>query len=345
MTAPVVSVIVPCRNEARYIGPCLESLLSADYPAERLEILVVDGMSDDGTAERVREFAGRDARVRLLLNPKRIVPCAMNVGLAAARGDVIMRMDAHSDYPPNYIPALVGWLERTGADNVGGACHTVPADDSPTAQAIALALAHPFGIGNAWFRRGVTAPTRVDTVPFGCFRPELFRRIGGFDEELVRNQDDELNFRILRHGGSVLLVPDVVCRYYARSSFRQLGRTYYQYGLFKPLVAYKIGRVMTARQLAPPAFVLTLLICAAAAPWSMAARVALGLVILAYATVALGMGLNGARGRGARTGALLAGAFATLHISYGLGFLAGTIGLAVRRWRPGPEPAAIPLSR
>jgi glycosyltransferase involved in cell wall biosynthesis len=345
MTTPLVSVIVPCRNEARYIGPCLESLLRADYPADRLEILVVDGLSDDGTAERVLEFAGRDARIRLLRNPKRIVPCAMNIGLAAARGDVIMRMDAHSDYPTNYIPALVGWLERTGADNVGGACLTLPADDSPTARAIALALAHPFGIGNAWFRRGVTTPTPVDTVPFGCFRPTLFRRIGGFDEELVRNQDDELNFRILRHGGSVLLVPDVVCRYYARSSFRQLARTYYQYGLFKPLVAYKIGRVMTARQLAPPAFVLALLTAGAAAPWSLAARVALGLVIPAYAMAALGFGVSGARGHGVRAGALLAGAFATLHISYGLGFVAGTLRLALRRWRPGPDPAAIPLSR
>lgn len=345
MSRPLVTVIVPCRNEARYIVGCLDSLLRTEYPAGRLDIIVVDGMSDDGTRETVARYAERDARIRLLSNPKRIAPSAMNIGIAEARGTIIVRMDAHNEYPADYIPLLVDWLDRTGADNVGGAWVTVPADDSRTAQAIALALSHPFGIGNARFRLGVTAPTPVDTVPFGCFRRELFDRIGQFDEELARDQDDELNFRILRRGGSVVLVPDVVSRYHARGSLRQLARTYFQYGLFKPLVAYKVGRFMTARQLAPPALALLLLVGIVGAAWSSVMRSGLALVLAVYLVAALACGLWVGRRAGFGTGALLAVTFPTLHLSYGIGFLAGALRLAIKRWRPEAAAETLPLSR
>src|SRR5438445_576499 len=210
---PFVSIVVPCRNEAQYVRSLLDSILANEYPRDRLEVLIVDGMSDDGTRSVIWSYSRRHPVIQLLDNPNRTTPCALNLGISRARGTIIMRMDAHAEYPPNYIADLVAWLERTGADNVGGACLTLPADATATARAIAAALAHPFGIGNARFRLGTDEPRDVDTVPFGCFRRDVFERVGLFDEELVRNQDDEFNFRLLRAGGRVLLVPGAVCRY------------------------------------------------------------------------------------------------------------------------------------
>ncbi|MGH7607745.1 MAG: glycosyltransferase family 2 protein, partial [Gemmatimonadales bacterium] len=252
---PRVTVVLPCRNEGRYIAACLDSILAAAYPPERLEVLVVDGMSDDGTRERVARYAAAHPRIRLLDNPARIVPTALNVGIEAATGDVIARMDAHVVYPPEYLPRLVHALAESGADNVGGCIVTLPADGTAVAQAIAIALGHPFGVGNSHFRIGARGARFVDTVPFGCYRRDVFARIGLFDEDLVRNQDDEFNHRLVRRGGRVLLLPDVVSYYYARGSFAQVARMFYQYGAFKPLVARKVGRVMTLRQLVPAAFV------------------------------------------------------------------------------------------
>lgn len=213
---PFVSIVVPCRNETEYIRPLLDSILANTYPRDRLEVLIVDGMSDDGTRAVIAEYVARHPVIRLLDNPKRITPCALNLGISRARGTIIVRMDAHASYPPNYVADLVDWLERTGADNVGGAWVTLPGGDTATARAIAAALSHPFGIGNARYRLGTTELREVDTVPFGCFRRDVFDRVGLFDEELVRNQDDEFNFRLLRAGGRILLVPGVVSHYYAR---------------------------------------------------------------------------------------------------------------------------------
>jgi len=204
-----VTVIVPCRNERRYIAACLDSILATAYPADRLEVLVVDGASDDGTRDAVRAYAAREPRVRLLDNPRRSAPAALNLGIRAARGEIIARMDAHVVYPPHYLPVLVEALLETGADNVGCPIVTLPADESATARAIACALSHPFGVGNSRFRIGSAVRREVDTVPFGCFRRDVFDRVGLFDEELIRNQDDEFNFRLIRSGGRVLLVPDV----------------------------------------------------------------------------------------------------------------------------------------
>ena len=162
-------------------------------------------------------------------------------------------------------------LEQSGADNVGGVCRTLPASDSAMAKAIAVGMSHPLGVGNSHFRIGCRPEDRwVDTVPFGCYRREVFDRIGLFDEELVRNQDDELNLRLIKHGGRILLSPRIVCKYFARDSLAKLWRMYYQYGYFKPLVVRKVGGVMTLRQLLPPLFVLGLIDARPlAAPWSL----------------------------------------------------------------------------
>jgi drug/metabolite transporter superfamily protein YnfA len=191
------------------------------------------------------------------------------------------------------------------------------------ARAIAVALGHPFGVGNAHFRLGTSRPREVDTVPFGCYRRSLFDRIGRFDEELVRNQDDELNHRLLRAGGRIVLVPDVVAHYYARATLRELARTYYQYGYFKPLALAKVGRAMTLRPLLPPAFVLALGFSAALAPASATAARVFAVVAGLYLVAALVAATLVARRVPSRVAACLPVVFMALHLSYGVGYLAG----------------------
>jgi glycosyltransferase involved in cell wall biosynthesis len=344
-TPPRLSVLLPCRNEARYISACLDSILAGAYPPDQLEILVIDGNSTDGTAALVREYAQQHPQVRLLDNPRQIVPTALNIGIRAATGAIIARMDAHVVYPPEYLPRLVAALEETGVDNVGGCIMTLPADGTATAQAIAIALSHPFGVGNSHFRIGAREARFVDTVPFGCFRRELFTKLGMFDEELVRNQDDEFNYRILSHGGKIRLVPDVVCYYYARGSLAQLARMFFQYGAFKPLVARKVGRIMTLRQLVPAAFVVALLDAAVAGFfWRPAWLAGLGLAAT-YAAAILVSSARVFRSHGVRCATALSVVFPVLHFSYGVGFLRGLRdGVFGRssRWR---DPAAVPMSR
>ena len=237
---PFVSVIIPCRNEAKHIDACIESVMACDYPRERLEVLVIDGMSDDGTRPLLEAIARRHTAIRVLDNPKRTAPAALNIGVAAARGAVIMRMDAHNKYPSTYISMLVHWLEKSGADNVGGVWVTRPSSERAMARAIALGCSHPFGVGNSRFRLTVEKPCQVDTVPFGCYRRDVFDRIGMFDEELVRNQDIEFNLRLRNSGGSILLVPEVASYYHARDTLRELWRTHYQNGYFNMLVVRKM---------------------------------------------------------------------------------------------------------
>lgn len=344
--APFVSVVVPCRNERARIVPCLDSVLGGDYPADRLEVLVADGMSDDGTRERLAEVAARDPRVRVLDNPRRVTPAALNVGVRAARGDVIVRVDAHSEYPRDYVRALVGWLARSGADNVGGVCRTVPAGPGARARAIARALSHPLGVGTSHFRTGAVgaAAREVDTVPFGCWRRDVFARVGGFDEELVRNQDDEFNHRLRRAGGRVVLVPDVVTTYYARGTYAQLWRMMFQYGYYKPLAARKLGGVPTARQLVPPAFVAGLGGALVLAPVSAAAAVCAAVVGGAYTLAVLAAGVAEARRSGVPTGGLLAACFPVMHVAYGVGYLRGVWHFVVRRAPPVRDAAAVPVS-
>jgi len=337
---PEVSVIVPCRNEARYIAQCLDSILATRFPPDRLEVLVVDGLSDDGTRQIITEYAARYPYVRLLDNPARITPSALNTGIRAARGNVVVRMDAHATYPPDYIPRLVSELQESGADNVGGVFVPRPADDSPTARAIALGLSHPLGVGNSYHRIGSTTPRWVDTVPFGCYRRDVFERIGMFDEELVRNQDEEFNFRLLNNGGHILLVPSVTINFSTRKSLRQVARMFYQYGSFKPLVARKAGRIMTVRQLVPPIFVVSLVTTGLLSFAVPAARLVVTAIAAVYGAVVIGAAVRAIREHGIRCAV-----FPVVHFSYGLGFLAGLRALRKppRYWAR--KAATLPLSR
>jgi len=340
----MISIVLPCRNEERYIAGCLESILATTYPLDRIELLVVDGMSDDRTCEIVKEFVARYPAIRLLENRGRITPAALNVGIRAATGEIIMRMDAHVVYPVNYIPRLLDALLNSDADNVGGIIITLPADDSIMARAIAVGLSHPFGVGNSYFRIGVGAPRWVDSVPFGCFRREVFDRIGLFDEELIRNQDDEFNLRLIKYGGRILLLPDVVSYYFARRSLGDLVRMYYQYGYYKPLVARKVDGVMTVRQLVPGLFVLTLVGTTALAPLLPVLPVA-ATVVGAYVAALLGCVVGAVRRHGWRCALALAAVFPAVHFSYGIGSLRGAVDHLLQRRRARRDPTVVPLSR
>lgn len=257
----VVSVIIPCRNEAKYIGAVLQSIVNSDYPLENIEVLVVDGNSNDGTTELIEQFCKKYSCVKLLSNPYETVPYAMNIGIAASNGDIIVRMDAHSIYPENYISELVHYLIELNADNVGGIWITKPANNSLMAQSIALALANPFGVGDATYRLGnITHPLEVDTVPYGCYKKSVFGKIGLYDTDLIRNQDNELNTRLKNSGGKIFLIPTVKCIYFARENYYKLWKMFYQYGYFGPLVDIKLKHFGRLRRYIPSIFVLSLVI-------------------------------------------------------------------------------------
>ena len=334
---PRVSIIIPCRDEEAYIGGCLDSILASDYPGDRLEVLVADGRSTDGTRRILISYAAEHPSIILLDNPEGTTPAALNRAIRGATGDIVVRMDAHVLYPSDYVRRLVEGLEESGADNVGGVLETVPSEDTPQARAIAIGLAHPFGVGNSYFRTGVSERREVDTVPFGCYRRAIFDRVGFFDEELIRNQDDEFNFRLIRRGGRVLLLPGVSCRYFARRSLPQLARMFYQYGYFKPLVARKVGRVMTVRQLVPAMLVGSLATSAALGLWLPAAAYGFGVIAMMYAGLVLACSVRASRTEGLGCALALAAVFPTLHFSYGTGFLRGIYDHLLTRAAPARE--------
>ena len=256
----MLSVICPIYNEEKYIAKCIESILAQDYPKNDLEILFVDGMSNDKTRDILLDYIKQYPFIRLLDNPNKIVPYAMNIGVQASKGDVIIRLDGHVEYPSNYFSELVKHLYDLDADNVGGLCETLPCGPSAKELAIAEALSSPFGMGNSYFRIGCNSIKEVDTVPFGCFRREVFDKVGLYDNELVRNQDDELNGRIIKNGGKIFLIPNIVTKYYARDKISKVWKMFYQYGLYKPLVNSKLGSPSTIRQFFPLLFVLGIVI-------------------------------------------------------------------------------------
>lgn len=342
---PFVTVIIPCRNEEAFIDGCLASVIASDFPHERFEVLVVDGMSTDRTRAIVGRCLEKDRSIRLIDNPAQIVPTAMNIGIQQAKGDVIVRLDAHAVYPHDYISKVVDWLGKSGADNVGGVWLTRPANSTAKARAIAIGLSHPFGVGNAHFRIGASEPRWVDTVPFGCYRRDVFDRIGMFDEELVRNQDDELNARLVRRGGRILLVPEIVSEYFARESLAKLWRMYYQYGYFKPLAARKLGGVMTVRQLIPALFV-TAIVAGGLLSWPFpVVRLLIGAVLLAYAVGDIVFAARAAWTQGLLCVLWLTLVFPVLHLAYGVGFLKGLADFIVFNRRPGARERAMAPSR
>lgn len=321
---PIVSIIIPCRNEEKYIGKCLDSIINQDFPKEKMEILVVDGMSTDKTKEIIRNYEARFPFIVYLENKKKIVPNALNKGIEYSKGDLVLILGSHGNYSSNHVIKCVEYMEKYKADNVGGLEVIVPGSDSLIGEAIALALSHPFGVGNARYRIGTKKPIWADTVACSCYRKDVFDKIGFFDEELVRNQDDEFNLRLIKNGGKILLVPDIISHYYARDSLAKLWKMYFQYGHFKPLVVKKIGSVLTWRQLIPTIFIISIILTGFMSLldniflFSFLSIVSLYLIINFIFSFIISL-----KKKKLRLVPFLIASFASLHLSYGFGYLKG----------------------
>ncbi|MEM3036101.1 MAG: glycosyltransferase family 2 protein [Thermoplasmata archaeon] len=345
METPFVSIIIPCRNEENFIGKCLDSIIENDYPKNKLEILIVDGMSEDNTRNIVKQYVEKYSFINIFDNKRKIVPVALNIGIQHARGEIIMRMDAHVIYERNYISQCVKYLKAYNSANVGGICYTMPGKNTILGKAIAFALAHPFGVGNSYFRIGIKKPKFVDTVPFGCFKREIFEKIGFFDEDLIRNQDDEFSMRIIKSGGKILLVPDIVSYYYARDSLSKLWKMYFQYGYFKPLVARKIGVILTWRQLIPSAFVGSLIFFSILSFFSKIFLFIFFSILFSYITVNMIFSSVLAIKKGLKYLLFLPIVFATFHFSYGFGYLKGIFDFIFFKREKRKKIVDVPLTR
>lgn len=327
---PKVTVIIPARNEEQHIAACLDSIVR--YP-DTLEVLVIDGMSEDDTRSIVAQYCEQYPFIRLLQNHYRAVPHAMNIGIREASGNTIVRMDAHATYPPDYLSTLIHWMDKLNADNVGGVWRTRPGCDSVHAKIVATVLSHPFGVGNATYRltAGKTDPIEVDTVPFGCYRRDTLLRLGLYDERFLRNQDDELNARLKQSGGRIFLIPDLVIDYYARERLRKMALMLYQYGYYKPAIALKLGHPATLRQLAPPLFAAA----AITAPFALFSPLFWPSAIAVAGHSALNLYVSIKLAEHSRHVPLLFTAFLTAHLSYGIGYLRGLVHfLTSRRDKP-----------
>ena len=335
-----ISIISPCRNERDYIAGFVASLLAQERPEScQLEVLIADGISDDGTREILDALAARHPTLTVVSNPGRIVSKALNAAIRAAAGDVIVRMDAHTTYARDYVRACVETLERTGADNVGGPWRA--AGEGYLQQAIALVSHSPFASGGGR-SHALDYEGEVDTVYLGCWRKEVFERVGLFDEELVRNQDDELNLRIVRSGGRVWQSPAIRSSYAPRSSLANLFSQYKQYGYWKVRVIQKHTLPASLRHVVPGAFVFGLLALAALSlAWS-PARALLALVLAAYAAANLVASVHTCVAAGTfRYLPVIPIVFAAYHVGYGYGFLRGVVDFLVLRRGSGAAFTAI----
>ncbi|MEM6797581.1 MAG: glycosyltransferase family 2 protein [Acidobacteriota bacterium] len=326
---PLVTVIMPVRNESAYIERSLGSVIGQSYGLDRLQILVVDGDSSDDTRVRARAVARLEgATIEILDNPRRIAPCALNIGLRAARGDVVVRVDGHCEIGALYVSKAVDHLRGGEIAGVGGPLDTV--GETHTARAIAAAMSSRFGVGGVAFRTaGPKAPDRdVDTVAFPAYPRQVMVDAGGFDEELMRNQDDEFNYRLRRLGHRIRLTSGLEARYYSRGTFRSLARQYFQYGIYKIRVLQKHPRQMSPRQFVPFAFVLALL--AGLALWPTAGPAPLLALLAAYGAASATAALMLASRSGWSLLPKLPLAFALLHLGYGAGSLVGLVRFAAR---------------
>lgn len=316
---------MPCYMEEEYIGAALQSVLDQNIGSYQVEILVVDGRSTDRTRDIVSGFTQSNGNVRLLDNEMRTAPYALNIGIREARGGFIARMDVHATYPENYLLTLAKAMVELEADNAGGYFVTLPGADTAMAHAIALAIAHPFGIGDSDHRTGISETKEVDTVPYGFYRRVLFDQIGMFDEDLTRNQDDEFNARLRKAGGKIFMIAGLGIHYYARKSLDKVWDMFFQYGLFKPLVNKKIGGAASWRQLIPPLFVLGWIACLSWLVFSpLKPFLMLGLLSLSYFSVSLLIsGLLAFRAKSLAVFLRLPFVFITIHFAYGLGYWKG----------------------
>jgi GT2 family glycosyltransferase len=322
-----ISIIVPCYNERDTIGLLLQAIELQTYPLNLIEIVIADGMSEDGTREMITTYAQAHPKlsIRLVDNPTRVIPAALNLAIEAARGDVIVRLDAHSIPRPDYVERCMNVMHETGAANVGGCWEIQPSGKGWISRSIAVAAAHWLGAGDARYRiRGQAG--EVDTVPFGAFRREWVQRVGPFDETLLSNEDYEFNLRLRKAGGLVWFDPAIRSVYFARGDLLSLARQYWRYGYWKARMLRRYPGSMRLRQALPILFVLALLVLLVAAPFFSLAVILLSIQLALYAGVSVTAGLLEAFRR--RDLTLLLGfpmAIWTMHFAWGIAFLWSTI--------------------
>jgi len=263
-----ISIVIPCRNEAKYIETCIHSLLDNTPQNCEVEILVIDGMSNDGTRQIINKISAQKQSVKLIDNPNIVTPFALNLGVDNASGDYVMIASAHSSFAPKYIEILMNAMDRLNADVVGGFMQTAIKNITPKTKAIKEVLSCKFGVGNATFRVGSEKEELVDTVPFGLYRTELFKEIGGYDNRLIRNHDIELSKRLIAAGKKIYIIPEALCTYYARETFSAIAKNNYRNGLWN-LLTVKITKnfsSLSLRHFVPLIFMLSLILPTAFAP-------------------------------------------------------------------------------
>ena len=326
-----VSVIIPCYNEEKFIGKALANLVG-QYPADYYEIVIVDGQSEDRTRAVVTEFQQLhpDIALTVIDNPARTIPHGLNLGIAAARGEIIARIDAHAAPSVGYIRRCVAVLNDRRAAVVGMPCRVRPSGETPMARAIAVAVSHRFGIGDAKYRLDVapsfSEPEEVDTVAFACFRKSLWMSLGGFNEKLLTNEDYDFNYRARQRGVRVVLDRSEHCDYFARATLSSLAGQYLRYGFWKAQMLKQQPRSLKLRHTVAPAFVLAIMFLAAFGFLSSVALYALVFLLASHALVGFAFALTSEKyGRGARMIALLPLIFFTIHISWGTSFLVGLV--------------------
>jgi succinoglycan biosynthesis protein ExoA len=333
-----ISIIIPCRNEAKHIRAFVDSLLAQDLSGFDSEIIIADGSSDDGTREVLSELEAKYPNVKVVDNPSQIVSTGLNAAVRYSRGEIIIRMDAHTEYATDYVKQCVGTLEKTGADNVGGPARTKA--DGLLPSSIRAAYHSRFSTGGAKFH-DENYSGYVDTVTYGCWRKETLLRLGLFDEELVRNQDDELNLRTIRTGGRIWQSAQIVSWYRPRTTLAGLFRQYFQYGFWKVRVIRKHKLPGSWRHLIPGAFVSAALLFPMAAifaallgfkDFSMKALLVSSVLFASYLASCIAASCFSAHRYGWQLFPYLPVTFPIFHMSYGFGFLVGSFYWSFKRF-------------
>lgn len=319
----LISIIIPIRNEEQYIHECIESIINFDYPKKFIEVLFVDGVSDDNTVNIIESYIEKYPYIKVLKNKKKIVPISMNIGIKAATGDYICRLDAHAKYPLNYLSKLLLWSQKLDADNVGAVCITSVKNDTNIAKAIQFVMSDKFGVGNSLFRVGVKEPLEVDTVPFGFYKKEVFENIGLYDERLVRAQDLEFNKRLKNENGKIYLIPDVECTYYPRENYKDFFKNRYETGKWIILSPYFTNNIksISIRHLVPLIFCLSLILSFILGFIIEDFFYLFGFILLGYSSILFIRALNIKENLSLSLSILIS--YFTLHFSYGLGSLKG----------------------
>ena len=322
-----VSLIVPCYNEEATIRQLLQAIECQTYPLADLEVIIADGLSTDHTREVITDYQSShpNLSIRVIDNTRRIIPSGLNSAIEVARGKYLIRMDAHSIPDRDYIKNCVHDLEAGLGDNVGGIWKIQPGANTWIAQAIAIAAAHPLGVGDARYRIGGVAQ-EVDTVPFGAFHRELIDKIGKYDETLLTNEDYEFNVRIRQSGGKVWMNPAIHSIYFARSTLKELSRQFWRYGYWKARMLLRYPETLRWRQLIPPLFVLVLVSLGLLSFGWYLARLSLAIIVILYTIVIFATGLQMSINR--KIPSLVIGfplAIATIHLSWGSALLWGLL--------------------